>query len=85
MPNHVHLLITPATVVVVAATHDGVEVECEKNKDARVEVERNEFRSAALAPTAKLEAILKVIKGASAVDCNRVVGRNRRLLAGRQL
>jgi putative transposase len=47
MPNHVHLLITPAAD----------------------DVDRNSFRST------KLELILKSIKGASAVACNRLLDR----------
>jgi putative transposase len=71
MPNHVHLLITPAAAT--AASHGEIEFESETNEDARGE--RNEFRSTAPTPTPKLEAILKVVKGASAVACNRIVGR----------
>ena len=69
MHNHVHMLITSAG--------DNVEPNSfrsnspERNERRSSPPERNEFRS-----TTKLEAILKSIKGASAVACNRLRHRN---------
>jgi putative transposase len=59
MPNHVHLLITPAV---------GTREEAQASSPclAAVDEERHEFRST------RLESVLKSIKGASAVVCNRL-------------
>jgi type I restriction enzyme R subunit len=60
MPNHVHLIITPVVDEVA------VERNSFRSTTNSAEGERNEFRST------KLEILLKSIKGASAVACNRL-------------
>jgi REP-associated tyrosine transposase len=67
MPNHVHLLITPVA--------DNAVVERNSFRPPTIVVERNSFRSPAQAQPKKLELILKSIKGASAVACNRLCDR----------
>jgi REP element-mobilizing transposase RayT len=82
MPNHVHMLLTPVGDDVErnsfrSTTGDNVERNSfrsnspERNEPRSSPPERNEFRS-----TTKFEAILKSIKGASAVACNRLRHRN---------
>jgi len=69
MPNHVHLLITPGDVERNSFRSTAPEAN-EFRSTLSDDAERNEFRST------KLEQILKSIKGASAVECNRLRHRN---------
>ena len=71
MPNHVHLLITPAADDVERNSFRSTAPEQNEFRSTLSNgAERNEFRST------KLERILKSIKGASAVACNRLRHRN---------